>query len=210
MPSLSPPWAVFCALNLILIPGLSLDCSGKCFKHVANYYICNGKCISTDAPCNNRCLDPNYFSFNGTCRNKAEHSIWNCNGEYQGLNEPCDGTCRGFDIIRSLHTRRFGSDSDYTIDTYWKCPNESKCVSSYHLCNNQNQESGSSRDCFKNSHKSREFCDNPDKYGFNLNCSSLNLLQCPGNKTQQCIRTEHLCDGVFHCTDRCADLFQRG
>ena len=72
------------------------------------------------------------------------------------------------------------------------------------FCNNQQQVSGESGPCNDFSHKSREFCDNPDKFGFNLNCSSLNLLQCPGNKTQQCIQAEKLCNGVFDCTDRWA------
>ena len=184
----------------LLITGLSLGCSGQCLGYKAKY-ICNGECIWTNDPCNEMCLDPNYFYDNGICQSKAEEMIWLCNGEYQSWNKPCDGTCRGFDSIERPE-KVVDSDRNFIIDTYWKCPNETSCISSYHLCNNDDQKSGELSKCNDNSHKSREFCDNPKKYGFNLNCTSLNLLQCPGNNTQQCIQAEELCDGVFDCTDR--------
>ena len=189
---------------MLFILGQILDCFNGCHdKH--DMYFFNGERIRNQEPCDETCCDSDYIYYNGECVLKSLKKIWQCNGKYLSWNEPCIDTCRGFESIK----REYGlgdPDTDQLIDTYWKCPNESKCVSSYHLCNNK--KSGQFNGCTNNTHKSREFCDNPNKYVFNLNCSSLNLIQCPGNKSQQCIYSEELCNGIYDCTDRYASLFQ--
>jgi len=128
--------------------------------------------------------------------------VWLCNGVCQSWYDPCDnGRCRGFmSVYKEVLV---DIDFNYHIDTYWKCPYEEKCISSDNFCNNIERAIPGPRDkCRNNVQKSREVCDNPDKYNFELNCTSKNLIFCPGNKTQQCIFNEDLCNGFYNCVDR--------
>jgi len=69
-------------------------------------------------------------------------------------------------------------------DTYWKCPDEEKCISSEYICNSIISHYPEPQDtCFYHTEKSRKVCENPDKFNFNLNCTSKDLIFCPGNKT---------------------------
>lgn len=163
---------------------------------------CNGKCTDRYDPCNGTCLDQTFLAVGDRCLNKADAMVWLCNGYPHSWYDPCDGKCRGFEFLeRSGRLTDF--DYNYVIDTYYQCPHEEKCISSNFLCNNvASSVPGEKDSCKGNLHKSREYCDNPEKFGFSLNCSSRNAVQCPGRKTQQCIYYEDLCNGKFDCNDR--------
>ena len=168
----------------------------------SSVYLCDGICINITEPCNNSCIKPNEIPCSGRCVDMTNSKVWLCNGVCQSWYDPCDnGRCRGFMSV--FQPQVVGNDLNHYIDTYWKCPDEEKCISSDHFCNNIMRSPPSPRDtCFNDAQKSRIFCENPDKFNFNLNCSSNNLIFCPGNKTQQCIYNEDLCNGFYDCNDR--------
>jgi hypothetical protein len=56
--------------------------------------------------------------------------------------------------------------------------------------------------CENGINQSRLVCDNPDQFDVIINCTKNVLVQCPGNKTQQCIYGEVICNGVIDCIDR--------
>jgi hypothetical protein len=111
----------------------------------------------------------------------------------------------------------YGDIRNYA-DRFWKCPYEDKCISAFHMCNQavtdyifdpQENYFPANRDkdvvnvnCENVINKSRLVCDNPDQFEVILNCTKQNLIQCPGNKTQQCIFGEHICNGIIDCVDR--------
>ena len=151
------------------------------------------------------CFCPNAddIAVGDECKNKADTKLWLCNGKPQSWSEPCDGKCRGFEFLQR-RGQLTDYDYNYINDAYHRCPNEDKCISTDYLCNYIAKTLPGERDtCKDNFHKSRKLCDNPDKYGFSLNCTKDSCsIQCPGNKTQQCIYYEELCNGKFDCTDR--------
>jgi hypothetical protein len=90
------------------------------------------------------------------------------------------------------------------MDRYWKCPFENTCISAFQLCN-QAEKEYIYNDIFKcedGINQSKLVCDNPDQFDVILNCTKNGLVQCPGNKTQQCIFGEDICNGVIDCMDR--------
>ncbi len=93
-------------------------------------------------------------------------------------------------------------DPYYYTDRFWKCPYENKCISALHLCNQAEKGRIQHITCENGIHKSRMVCDNPDQFDVILNCTKNGLVQCPGNKTQQCIFGEEICNGIVDCIDR--------
>ncbi len=138
------------------------------------------------------------------CKNIIDELIWMCNGECQSWHLPCNGTCPGFISVKRHDSIVGDRDPDY--DRFWKCPSEDKCMSSFLLCNQMGNNFGplkyTEERCENESHRSRLVCDNPDEFDVILNCTKQNLIQCPGNKTQQCIFGEEICNGVIDCIDR--------
>jgi hypothetical protein len=160
------------------------------------------------------------------CKHIIVDEIWMCNGVCQSWYLPCNGTCLADEIFLSLDHELWNHP-----DSFWKCPYEDKCISPFQLCNQANtdekgnqantdeegsladtdeedslagaaEEASYSVNCENVINKSRLLCDNPDKFDVILNCTKLNLIQCPGNKTQQCIYGEHICNGIIDCIDR--------
>ena len=180
-----------------------LCCDGRCRKsnECANR-LCNGECISMTEPCNNICPDSSYFLFEDVCIKKTRR-LWECNGQLQSWSLSCNGTCIGGGALDQFDLSQFNIDGS-VADFYWKCPNEYKCISSENLCNKNSSSSEALRQnrCELDIQNSRKVCDNPDAYEFKLNCSRRGQLQCPGNKTQQCINERNICDGEYNCVDR--------
>jgi hypothetical protein len=154
-----------------------LNSAGKCFPCYSGYQLLCGE----------------------ECKDTFEERIWMCNGECQSWNLPCNGTCPG--IIGHLIYQ----------GSFWKCPYEDKCISPFQLCNQANTDGEDSLadadeednvNCENVINKSRLLCDNPDKFDVILNCTKQNLIQCPGNKTQQCIYGQHICNRIIDCVDR--------
>jgi hypothetical protein len=133
------------------------------------------------------------------CKDIFKERIWMCNGECQSWNLPCNGTCLPVDNFFSLF---LPDEMLNPQDNFWKCPYEDKCISPFQLCNQANTDEEDNVNCENVINKSRLFCDNPDKFDVILNCTNQNLIQCPGNKTQQCIYGEHICNGIIDCIDR--------
>jgi hypothetical protein len=137
------------------------------------------------------------------CKYIMDDGIWMCNGECQSLNLPCNGTCSGFmSVDRYLIIS--GVPPRYT-DIFWKCPFEDKCISAFQLCNQvelDHLDIVGDVTCKNGIHKSRLVCDNPDQFDVIINCMKNGMVQCPGNKTQQCIYGEVICNGVIDCIDR--------
>jgi hypothetical protein len=126
-----------------------------------------------------------------------------CNGVCQSWNLPCNGTCSGFMSVKKRAL--VGGEVLSYMDRFWKCPSEDTCISSYELCNQADTEDlryGGNLQCENNVQKSRLVCDNPDKFDLILNCTGRGSVQCPGNKTQQCIFGEDICNGNIDCIDR--------
>ena len=145
----------------------------------------------------------------------SSQKLLQCGSDCLPLNRTCNGTCRAFKSYfwpghayperhRLYDTPRDSYPPADITDTYYKCPNEDLCISSNKMCKGLGDAKIAPSDdaCDKESHLSREFCDHPDKYGITLNCSTNSRIQCPGNKTQQCIVGGQLCDGKFDCVDR--------
>jgi hypothetical protein len=123
---------------------------------------------------------------------KGISGTWMCNGKCQSVNLPCNGTCSGF----------------IEDELFWKCPFETnKCISNYLLCNRIDKGYSSDLKCENNIQKSRLVCDNPNKFDVILNCTGRNSVQCPGNKTQQCIFGSEICDETINCVDRYSILY---
>jgi hypothetical protein len=139
------------------------------------------------------------------CKYIIDEGIWMCNGECQSLNLPCNGTCPGFMSVKRHWS--FGLEPKRYTDIYWKCPSEDLCISSFHLCNQVEKDHllktrADDVTCKNEINKSRLVCDNPDQFDVILNCTKQNLIQCPWNKTQQCIFGEEICNGIVDCIDR--------
>jgi hypothetical protein len=134
------------------------------------------------------------------CKNIIKENIWMCNGECQSWNLLCNGTCPGF-VAVNKYKNIIGHPLIYT-DRFWKCPTEDICISAFHLCNQAEKDAQDDLQCENVIHKSRLVCDNPDEFGVILNCTKNGLVQCPGNKTQQCIYGEDICNGIVNCIDR--------
>ena len=161
---------------------------------------CNGKCIPNQLECNR--TNENLQFLEDRCITEIDAGYWECNGQLQSLSMPCHGICHGsgtkehFDLF---------AKTGVTFDEhfYWKCPNDGKCIPLGTLCSKEMIKiDGLKKSCSNDIQNSREICDHPEKYEFNLDCSARGLLQCPGNKTQQCINEWKVCDGKFDCTDR--------
>ncbi len=131
------------------------------------------------------------------CKHIKIERIWMCNGVCQSWYLPCNGTCLADEKILSFDDY----DGWNYRDSFWKCPYEDKCISLFQLCNQANT-GFNNVNCENVINKSRLLCDNHDKFDVILNCTDQNLIQCPGNKTQQCIFGEHICNGIIDCIDR--------
>ncbi len=158
------------------------DNAGKCFSCVTGQLWCGDE-----------------------CKYIIDDRIWMCNGECQSRNLPCNGTCPGFISVKR-HWLLVGYPK-YYADRFWKCPFEDKCISAFQLCNQVEidpliRKQADDITCKNGIQKSRLVCDNPDEFDVILNCTKQNLIQCPGNKTQQCIFGEEICNGVIDCLDR--------
>jgi hypothetical protein len=149
-----------------------LNSAGKCFS-----------CEKDELLCGEECKDISYYK------------LWMCNGVCQSWNLPCNGTCFVDENFLSIY------DND-AWNIFWKCPDEDKCISPFQLCNQAKADEDESVNCENVINKSRLLCDNPDKFDLILNCTKQNRIQCPGNKTQQCIKSEHICNGIIDCIDR--------
>jgi hypothetical protein len=139
-----------------------------------------GKCFSCEY---------NELKCGEECKQINAERIWMCNGQCQSWNLPCNGTCPS----------ELG---------FWKCPFLDACMPASHLCNQVEKKEEEKNDfkCENNIHKARLVCDNPDKFDVTLNCEDKGLIQCPGNKTQQCIYGEDICNGKIDCIDRYGNL----
>jgi hypothetical protein len=137
------------------------------------------------------------------CKYIMDDGIWMCNGKCQSLNLPCNGTCPGFMSVK--RNRIVPGYPDHYTDRFWKCPFEDKCISAFQLCNQiklDHLDKVGDVTCKNGIHKSRLVCDNPDQFDVIINCTKNGMVQCPGNKTQQCIYGEVICNGVIDCIDR--------
>ncbi len=152
-----------------------LNSAGKCFSCQDYQLLCGEEC--------------KYILYN---------KLWMCNGVCQSWNLPCNGTCLADEKFLSLYDIYAWNHPD----SFWKCPYEDKCISPFQLCNQANKEGSNNVNCENVINKSRLLCNNPDKFDVILNCTKQNLIQCPGNKTQQCIYGEHICNGIIDCVDR--------
>jgi hypothetical protein len=153
-----------------------LNSAGKCFSCQVDELLCGEECKSI-----------------------LYDRLWMCNGVCQSWNLPCNGTCLADEKILSLDDKEWNHP-----DSFWKCPYEDKCISPFQLCNqaDTDKEDSDNVNCENVINKSRLLCDNPDKFDVILNCTKQNRIQCPGNKTQQCIYGEHICNGIIDCIDR--------
>ncbi len=63
-------------------------------KLTADDYICNGKCLSSNIPCNGTCINEDWrLNCNGECDREALNHL--CNGKCLSLEIPCNGKCIG-------------------------------------------------------------------------------------------------------------------
>jgi hypothetical protein len=136
------------------------------------------------------------------CKRIFKERIWMCNGVCQSWYLPCNGTCFVDETILSLDDYD-ALNSLNSLNSFWKCPSEDKCISAFHLCNGVEIQKHleDNHECQNRIHKSRLVCNNPDKFDVIFNCTKQNLIQCPGNNTQ-CINSEHICNGIIDCIDR--------
>jgi hypothetical protein len=186
-----------------------LTCDGKCDPDdlPSRVHLCNDNCIDITAPCNGTCNQQNGILCNGVCSNMADIKQWLCNGKCIPWEEPCDGKClsdvHGF-LNYSYAGKPYPSYESVLKETYWKCPNDNKCISSFKFCSSYNHPNpyyGLGLRCPHRVEVSREVCENPNKYNISLNCEERGLFSCKGHRAQ-CIRRENVCDGFLQCMDR--------
>jgi len=137
-----------------------------------------------------------------------EKRIWQCDNECIPWEMPCHGKCLSdqYGIITHSHTGQFNNKSEITAhETYWKCPYDERCVSSFKFCssfNFPNENVAALISCPDNAEVSRNVCEQPLKYNISLNCNERGLFKCTGHRSEQCITKANRCDGFLQCIDR--------
>ncbi len=198
-----------------------LNSAGKCFScdkdellcgeecKIISYYklwMCNGVCQSWNLPCNGTCLaDKKILSLDHELWNHPD-SFWKC---------PYEDKCISpFQLCNQANTDEKGNQANTDEEGSLADTDEEDSLADTDeegsLADTDEEDSLADADeeasysvnCENVINKSRLLCDNPDKFNVILNCTKLNSIQCPGNKTQQCIFGEHICNGIIDCIDR--------